>query len=157
LFVTTPVVAHVTVTPADAPATTVQRYCIRVPSEKSIPTTALEIQFPDALEITETDAPPGWRVTAAKGRQGRIVGATWHGGRILPKQFLEFGVLARNPAAPAELTWKAIQTYQDGSEVHWIGPPRAQFPAAVTRVRAQRGQSPSPPSACARGVADAHK
>jgi uncharacterized protein YcnI len=157
LFVTTPVVAHITVTPAEAPPATEQRYCIRVPSEKSIPTTALEIQFPDGLEITETDAPPGWRVTAAKGRHGRIIGATWQGGSIPPRQFLEFGVLARNPAAAAELTWKAIQTYQDGSEVHWIGPPRAQFPAAVTRVRAQRGQSASSPSACARGVADAHK
>jgi uncharacterized protein YcnI len=154
MFAATPVAAHVTVTPAEAPAAALQRYCIRVPSEKSIPTTAVEVQFPGAIEVTETDAPAGWRVAAVKDRQGRIVSATWQGGSIAPRQYLEFGVLARNPATPAELTWKAIQTYQDGSEVHWIGPPRAQFSAAVTRVRTQRLPSSI---ACSRGNANVHK
>jgi uncharacterized protein YcnI len=136
--------AHVTVVPAEAPAGAVQRYCIRVPSEKSVPTVALEVQFPDNLEVTAIEAPPGWRGTAHNGRSGRIVSASWEGGSISPKRYLEFGVLARNPAAPTTLSWKAIQTYQDKSEVHWIGPPRAQFPAALTRVRAS---SEVPPSA----------
>jgi uncharacterized protein YcnI len=138
--------AHVTVAPAEAPLGTVQRYCIRVPSEKSIPTVGIEVQFPDNLEVTAIETPPGWRGTAHKGRSGRIVSANWKGGTILPKQYLEFGVLARNPAAQTTLSWQAIQTYQDGSEVHWIGPPRAQFPAAVTRVRTS---SELPPSASA--------
>jgi uncharacterized protein YcnI len=113
----------------------VQRYCIRVPSEKSIPTIAVEVQFPAALEVTQAEAPAGWRVEPVKDRQGRMVSATWRGASIAPHQFAEFGVVARNPAARSELSWKAIQTYEDGSEVHWIGPPRAQFPAAITRVR----------------------
>jgi uncharacterized protein YcnI len=142
--------AHVTVAPLEASSGAVQRYCIRVPSEKSIPTTALEVQFPEALEVTDTDVPPGWRVTAVKNRQGRIASALWEGGRIAPKQFVGFGVLARNPAVETELAWKAIQTYQDGSEVHWIGPPRAQFPAAVTRVRAGRAEPAALPGACSR-------
>jgi len=111
-----------------------QRYCLRVPGEKSIPTIAVEVQFPSTLEVTQTEAPAGWRVEPVKDRQGRIVSATWRGGRIGQRQFAEFGVVGRNPATRSELTWKAIQTYEDGSEVHWIGPPRAQFSAAVTRV-----------------------
>ena len=126
---------HITVSPAEAPAGALQRYCIRVPSEKSIPTTAVEVQFPAALEVTQAEAPAGWRVESVKDRQGRLVSATWRGASIAPHQFAEFGVVARNPAARSELSWKAIQTYEDGSEVHWIGPPRAQFPAAITRVR----------------------
>lgn len=136
--------AHVTVAPAEAPAGIVQRYCIRVPSEKSVPTVGLEVQFPNNLEVTAIEVPPNWRGTAHKDRSGHIVSASWEGGSILPKQYLEFGVLARNPTVQTTLAWKAIQTYQDASEVHWIGPPRAQFPAALTRVRAR---SELPPSA----------
>jgi uncharacterized protein YcnI len=132
------------VAPAEAPVGIVQRYCIRVPSEKSVPTVGLEVQFPDNLEVTAIEVPPGWRGTAHKDRSERIVSASWEGGSILPKQYLEFGVLARNPTTQTTLSWKAIQTYQDASEVHWNGPPRAQFPAALTRVRAR---SEVPPSA----------
>jgi uncharacterized protein YcnI len=127
------------------------RYCIRVPSEKSIPTTRLEVEFPGALEVTSIDPAAGWRGTAHKDRQGRILSAIWEGGQIPPKQYVEFGVQARNPSAQTDLTWKAIQTYQDGSEVHWIGSPRAQFPAAVTRVRGQGAEPRLAPTSCARG------
>jgi uncharacterized protein YcnI len=129
-----PASAHVTVEPAEAAAGIVQRYCVRVPSEKKIPTTRVELQFPDGLEVTAVEEVPGWRGSVQKGRQGRIVGATWDGGSIPPKQSAVFPVLARNPSTRTELTWRAIQTYQDGSEVHWIGAPKAQFPAALTRV-----------------------
>ena len=30
-----------------------------------------------------------------------------------------------------------IQTYQDGTEAHWIGPASAEFPAARTRVHSR--------------------
>ena len=38
--------AHVTVAPKEAPIGATQRYCIRVPSEKSVPTIGLEVEFP---------------------------------------------------------------------------------------------------------------
>jgi uncharacterized protein YcnI len=143
--------AHVTVAPIEATAGIVQRYCIRVPSEKSVPTVGLEVQFPNNLEVTAIEAPPNWRGTPHKNRSGRIVSASWEGGSILPKQYLEFGVLAHNPTVQTTLTWKAIQTYQDASEVHWIGPPRAQFPAALTRVSA-RSELPPSATVCSQGA-----
>jgi uncharacterized protein YcnI len=127
--------AHVTVAPKEAPAGATQRYCIRVPSEKSVPTVGLEAEFPPGLEVSAIEAPTGWNGTARKDRQGRIVSASWDGGSIPPGHALEFGVVARNPQTPATLTWKAIQKYKDASEVHWIGSPQAQFPAAITRVQ----------------------
>jgi hypothetical protein len=126
-----------------------QRYCIRVPSEKSVPTIGLEVEFPVNLEVSAIEVPTGWHGTAHKDRQSRIVSASWEGGSILPGQYLEFGVVARNPETPTALIWKAIQKYQDASEVHWIGPSQAQFPAAITHVRKQRSALPSLEIVCA--------
>ena len=140
--------AHVTVAPGEAPSGTVQRYCIRVPSEKSVPTIGLEAEFPAQLEVSAVEAPAGWRGTARKDRQGRIVSASFEGGSIAPRHSLEFGVVARNPETPAALIWKAIQKYQDASEVHWIGSPQAQFPAAMTHVRKQRSARPARVTVC---------
>jgi hypothetical protein len=127
--------AHVTVAPEEAPAGVVQRYTVSVPSEKAMATTRVEIDFPGELYVTGVDSPTGWTVTTSLGRDGRIAGAVWIGGAAAPKQSADFGVVARSPAVSAALSWKVIQTYEDGSEVHWTGPPRSEFPAAVTLVR----------------------
>ena len=50
--------------------------------------------------------------------------------------FVEFSFLAGTPEEPGEMSWKAIQTYDDGSEVRWVGPPGSEEPAAVTIVDA---------------------
>ncbi len=138
--------AHVEVTPRKTPTGAEQRYCIRVPTEKSVPTVGLEVEFSRDLQVSAVETPTGWRVSTHKDRQGRIVSAMWDSGSIPPKQYLEFGVVAHNPDKPVTLSWKAIQKYQDGSEVHWIGRPDAQFPAATTQV--QRAQNPPPTVTC---------
>ena len=127
--------AHVVVFPAEGPPSVVQRYALLIPTEKASPTTRVEIQFPDRLRVSEIEVVSGWRSTAQRDREGRIVGASWEGGQVPPGHFFAVGVLARNPDAPGEMAWKLIQTYQDGSEIHWIGPPSAEFPAAVTAIR----------------------
>lgn len=138
-----PGLAHVTVKPAQAAAGAEQRYCIRVPTEKSVPTVGLEVEFPADLTVIAIDVPHGWHGATYEDREGRIVGASWEGGEIPPEQALEFGVLARNPAEETFLSWQAIQTYQDASEVHWNGPKEAQFPAALTQVAADASPAPS--------------
>jgi uncharacterized protein YcnI len=144
--------AHVTVAPKEAPSGAMQRYCIRVPSEKSVPTIGLEVEFPVRLEVSAIEVPTGWHGTARKDRQGRIVSASWEGGSISPGQSLEFGVVARNPETSTTLMWKAIQKYRDASEVHWIGPPQAQFPGAITHVRKQRSALTSLEIVCSQEV-----
>ena len=127
--------AHVTVSPAESSPGLVQRYGLLVPTEKAIPTIRVEVQFPPALRVTEIESVPGWRSTTQRDRAGRVVGAVWEGGLVPPGHFFELGVLGRNPETSGELPWKLIQTYQDGSEIHWIGQPSAEYPAAVTLVR----------------------
>jgi uncharacterized protein YcnI len=127
------VAAHLIVDPAKSPVGATQLYSIAVPSEKRQDTVKVEVQFPRALVVLQLETPAGWKVTPEK---GRILGAIWEGGTAPADQFVTFGVLAQNPSASADLSWSAIQTYADGSEVQWFGPETSQFPAAVTRVRA---------------------
>jgi uncharacterized protein YcnI len=129
-----PAWGHVTVTPDEAPAGAEQRYANTVPGEKPVPTTRIEIELPRELRVISVEAPAGWSATAQSAADGRIVGASWSGGTIAEGQAVHFDVVARNPDDGAVLRWNVIQTYRDGSEVHWNGPPGGQFPAATSRV-----------------------
>jgi hypothetical protein len=107
-----------------------------VPGEKTVPTVRVEVQFPRLLRVEALEATPGWQVSVQRESGGRIVSAVWQGAEIGLNEFVEFGVLARNPDQSTQLSWTVIQTYSDASEVQWIGPPSAEFPAAVTEVTA---------------------
>ena len=133
--------AHVSVVPAESGAGSMERYRLAVPGEKPIPTTRVEVQFPEGLRVAEIQSVAGWRATAQRNGAGDVIAAVWDGGQVPMGQFVELAVLARNPDGATDLAWKVIQTYQDGSEVHWIAAAGAEFPAATTRVR--RGQGPS--------------
>ena len=128
--------AHIEVVPGESVAGTIERYGIRVPSEKPIATVRVEVQFPAAVRVLDFEAVAGWQLTTQTDSSGRPVDAVWEGGRVVgPNQYAEFGLRAQNPAQATELRWTVIQTYEDGSEVQWFGPSTAEFPAASTRVR----------------------
>ena len=129
------VVAHIEIVPADSTAGETQRYGIRVPTEKPVPTVRVEVQFPSGLRVLDFEASPGWQVTFQTDASGRPVDAVWEGGSIAAHQFAEFAVRAKNPDLDGDLRWAVIQTYQDGTEVQWVGPPTADFPVAITHVR----------------------
>ena len=65
---------------------------------------------------------------------------TWTGdgkqGVIAPGQFQDFGLSLRIPEGEAgdKLTFKALQTYDDGDVVRWIGPEDADEPAPVVTL-----------------------
>lgn len=135
-------IGHPIVQPVDSPGASTERYTIAVPSEKAVATVRVEIQFPRGLQVTQLEAPPGWRVMAETSG-GQILGAVWDGGSIPSGQFATFGVLAQTPNGPTELAWAVIQTYEDGTEIQWTGPDSAQFPATRTRIQAAATLSPS--------------
>ena len=126
--------AHVEVVPATSPPGVMERYGIRIPTEKPVPTVRVEVEFPNGLRVADIEASPGWQVTVQTESSGRPIGAVWEGGSIPAGQFAEFGLRAENPEGEAQLRWSVIQTYADGTEVQWIGPQNAEFPAATTRV-----------------------
>ena len=135
LAATISVEAHVIVEPAESGPGATQLYTLAVPSERPSETVRIEAQFPRPLVVLQLATPAGWQVTPEKDGAGRILGAVWDGGRTPTGQFVELGVLAQNPEQSSDLSWAVIQTYADGTEAQWIGPPGSQFPAALTRVR----------------------
>ena len=78
---------------------------------------------------------PGWHRQLDKRADGSIPVVRWHG-ELARDGFARFAFLASTPDREGEITWKAIQRYDDGSESAWIGPPGSDQPAAVTRVSA---------------------
>ena len=67
---------------------------------------------------------------------------TWTGdgeqGVIAPGQFQDFGLSLKMPDGKAgdKLTFKALQTYDDGQIVRWIGPEDADEPAPIVTLEA---------------------
>jgi uncharacterized protein len=62
---------------------------------------------------------------------------TWTGGKIAPGEFQDFPVSLQIPDKPGTtLTFKAVQTYDNGKVVRWIGPPDSEEPAPQVKVTA---------------------
>jgi uncharacterized protein YcnI len=127
--------AHVAVLPRESAAGAAQKYTMRVPDEKNIPTVRMEAEFPTAVEVISVDPKEGWKIEVKKDPSGRIAGAIWSGGSIAPKDIADFVFQARNPNEETKLVWKVIQVYADGSKSEWTGPAGSRTPAPVTHVK----------------------
>lgn len=127
--------AHVTVWPKESAAGAHEKYEIRVPNEKRVDTVAIEVRFPAALKVTSFEQKPGWMTEPVRDTSGQTVGVRWTG-KLPPQQFVEFGLLAVNPAGAADLGWSATQSYADGAKIDWSGPPGSKTPAPHVSIKA---------------------
>lgn len=156
-----PALAHVTV---NSPGATQGSYALitfRVPTESdTASTTGLKVQFPADQPFSSVSIKPkaGWSYTVTKARlatpvqtaSGELTEYTsvveWRAtaptAPIKPGEFDEFQVSAgRLPTADA-MTFKAIQTYSDGTVVSWIEPPATaggpapDYPAPTLKLAA---------------------
>jgi uncharacterized protein YcnI len=147
LVVAGPALAHVTVQPTEGVTGSFSRFVVQVPTERDDASTIkLEVQFPPLAFVSFQDV-PGWERTVEMqtldeplevfGEElTETVGTvTWEGGEIEPNEFEEFGFSARMPEEVTTLEFAAIQTYDSGEVVRWIGPEDSDEPAArVTTV-----------------------
>lgn len=133
-----PASAHVTVTaPGATRGGSDQEITFRVPVEKNVDTVALSVQLPLDTPIASVLVAPaaGWTHTEVTSKlanpiktdDGEITSAvseiTWKAGPghgLLPGEFGEFTIIAGLLPDASSLTFKAIQTYADGSVVRWI-------------------------------------
>jgi uncharacterized protein YcnI len=134
-----PALAHITVSPSQSPAGTEERYTLRVPTEKAVPTVGLHLDFPDEVVVIGFQPKPGWDRVVDRGPDQQIVGVTWSGGSIGPGEFDEFSFEARNPKERGRVTWRAVQAYADGSRIEWTGPQTSDTPAPITTILAPGG------------------
>lgn len=133
LLAATPAAAHVTVAPRESTFGAHERYAIRVPNEKTMDTIAIEVRFPASLRVTALQQMPGWMTEPLRNPAGALIGARWTG-RLPPEQFVEFGVLAVNPATGSDLAWTAVQRFENGSSIEWSGDSKSKTPAAHVRL-----------------------
>ncbi|HEX6693243.1 MAG TPA: YcnI family protein [Longimicrobiales bacterium] len=127
------VLAHAVVYPAAAKPGAYERYVLRVPNERDIATTRVEIRFPANVTVVSFGDVEGWALEVQKDSAQRIIGASWTG-TLAPARFVEFPFIAVNPREAAQITWPAYQTYADGERVEWTGAPGSDKPASVTAV-----------------------
>ena len=125
--------AHVTVWPRAAAHGAYERYVVRVPNEKDVATTRVEIRFPAEVRISSFLEVPGWKLEVVTDSAGKITGAVWTG-NLPPKRFIEFPFVAVNPKEGASVTWPAFQTYAGNQVVEWTGPEGSKTPASVTTL-----------------------
>lgn len=137
IFVTAPIAsAHVTVHPSESSTDAWERYSVRIPVEKDIHTTEIELKIPDGINFVNVMPVENWDYEFDKDENENISSVKWTAtdDGIGPNEFDEFFFVASNPGEPGEFSWEAFQTYEDDSVVEWIGEPDADEPASVTNV-----------------------
>jgi uncharacterized protein YcnI len=126
--------AHIRIAPTESNLGAREKYTMRVPNEKQVGSSKVEGEFPAGLQVYDFEFKPGWKIDFKKDEKGNIVGATWTG-KIQPYEFVEFGMLAINPKQGANLTWKFIQYYDDGTKEEFVGPVGSRLPSPVVTLK----------------------
>lgn len=134
--VVSPALAHVIVAPTEVAGGHSAVFAFRCPNERpNAATVKLEVEFPQDHPIVAVRVLPiaGWtaKITTRKlatpvvTEHGVISEAiatvTWSGGHLGPDEFQDFTVMTGAlPHGPLTLTFKAVQTYDNGEVVRWI-------------------------------------
>ena len=127
--------AHIRIAPTESTAGAREKYTMRVPNEKQVSCSKIEGEFPAGLEIYDFEFKPGWKIDFKKNDKGKIIGATWTG-KMMPYEFVEFGMLGINPKEGTELVWKFVQYYDDGTKEEFTGPAGSRLPSPVVTLKA---------------------
>lgn len=125
--------AHAVVYPRRSAPGAYERYVLRVPCERDIPTTRVELRFPAELRVLSFGEVVGWQLEVMHDTSGAITGAVWTG-NLPPERFVELPFVAVNPGTASTLVWPVAQTYSDGMRIDWAGEPDSERPASVTEV-----------------------
>jgi uncharacterized protein YcnI len=151
-----PAWAHVEIDPPSEPKGGTVVFAFRVPNEEpTAATVRLDVQFPlnhPFANVLGQDM-PGWSFTTQTAplpkpittddgtftSAGTEVSWVATAGGIPPGAFDLFHVFATLPSNTSKLTFKAVQTYRDGTVVSWIelptkGAPPPEHPAPVLNL-----------------------
>lgn len=126
--------AHAVVFPKTSTPGAYEKYVLRVPNERDVPTLRVELHFPTGLRVVSLADVPGWKLEVLRDSAQAITGAVWTG--VLPKErFVEFPFVAVNPKDSTSLAWPTYQTYSNGERVEWTSPDTAsKTPISTTRI-----------------------
>jgi uncharacterized protein YcnI len=153
--------AHVTVQPSEAPEGAYTVLDVRVPNEtEDATTTEVAVQFPEGFGDVSYQAVPGWNVEVIDQKlkvpiqtdDGPVTEGVkeviFSGGKLAPGQFQDFPLSVQIPGkAGEELTFKAVQTYDNGEVVRWIGAPESEHPAPQVLITPPKEAGQATPAA----------
>jgi len=130
--------AHVSVWPRDSKAGATEKYTVRVPTEGTVATAALELEVPEGVTVETLAMPAGWKHEVKK-KDDRIVAITWVM-TIPPGEFAEFSFIALNPLDASRLVWTVRQRFADGTVQDFTKNSRGEVrPTAVTTLAPRAG------------------
>ena len=135
--------AHVEVLPATVAPGADQELTIQVPNERDIATTRVSVTFPRGLSVYSLARTPGWTQQPLLSADKRLRGVVYSGGRISPRHYETFHVLAVGERSGV-FAWKVLQAYADGKVKPWTGQPERDGAAEAPETGpTQRGPSPA--------------
>ena len=137
------VFAHAVVFPKASTTGAYERYMLRVPNERNVATTRIELRFPTDVRVTSFSDVAGWQLEVVRDSAQRIIGAIWTG-TLPPERFVELPFVAVNPKTAAQLQWPAFQTYANGERIEWTGAEGSNTPASVTAITATSAAATAP-------------
>jgi uncharacterized protein len=166
--------AHVTLQPKEVAAGEFTRLNVRVPNERDkAATEKVDVQFPPGFYFVSYEPVEGWSVKVKREKLSspvklpdggdepvteqvtRVTFTADSGDAALdPGQFRDFGLSVRTPdGANKTLEFKALQTYDNGEVVRWIGPEDAETPAARVKLTAPKAEGGAAPAAATKPAA----
>jgi uncharacterized protein YcnI len=120
---------------------------LHVPNEETnAGTVKVVLVFPGTPQLTvaEPEAVNGWTATVEKSAAGDVTQVTWTGGPLTGDEKVALPLkIGDVPAGIDTVVFKAVQTYDDGTEVSWIEPTptggeEPEHPAPVLTVRGKQ-------------------
>ena len=120
------IVAHVTIAPAESKLGASERYTVRVPTEGQVTTVGVDLEVPPGVTVSTVLASAGWK-TDLRRDGNRIVAISWTV-EIPAGHFGELVFNARNPKEGADIAWKVVQKFADGTSREWT--PKTKLIAA---------------------------
>jgi uncharacterized protein YcnI len=126
--------AHVTVQPRQSNTGATEKYTLRVPTEKFVPTVRVEVEFPANLNVSSFEQKSGWKIEEKKDALGKLIGVVLTGS-IPTGESAVFSFTARNPGDEGKLFFKAIQIYEDGTKSEWTGAEGSRTPAPAVELK----------------------
>ena len=124
--------AHAVVYPAASHPGAYEKYTLRVPNEKNIATTRIQIDFPQSVRVISFTDVQGWTLEVVRDSAQRVTSAIWTG-NLQPQRFVELPFIAVNPKEAETLTWPVHQYYGE-ERVDWTGPAESKLPASATVI-----------------------
>ncbi|MGH8015141.1 MAG: DUF1775 domain-containing protein [Candidatus Zixiibacteriota bacterium] len=145
--------SHAEVYPKTSPVGSWEKYVLRVPNERGVPTLSVELTFPEKLKVMSFQEVSGWKLTVHRDSAGLPIAAEWSG-TLAADRFVEFPFVAVNPDSPCVITWPTTQEYSGGELVHWTGADTSETPVSSTMIAARQETVTDTPRTVSEDVED---